>query len=114
MSKLKMHIAYTLSIIATVMVFVTNISPANLHTRALQDRGAQPGCSSTCISHVQPAITSEATNKKDKDEKEPSPPVFTWVESPASLLALYVVAFVFFLVSIDRHRGQVLTTRLRF
>lgn len=113
--RIKKYARFSLSLLATVLVLSTSVSAASLsHTKPTQDRGIQQGCSSVCISHVQPAVVSDTNNKKEKEDKEPTPPLFTWIDSRYSILALYLISFVLFLVFIDRHRQFILTTNLRF
>ena len=108
-------IGSTVSVILAVLLFSINIAGAGLsHAKVAQEKGIQQGCSNVCVSHAQAAVVGDSTNKKEKEDKEPTPPSFTWVDSPYSLLALYVVPFVFLIVFIDRHRQSLLTTHLRF
>lgn len=114
-NKVGRYFRYCVTLFIAVLVFSTNISASSLsHIKPVQEKGVQQGCSSICISHTPAAVVGDSTNKKDKEEKEPAPPAFTWIDSPYSLLALYLAPFVFFLIFIDRHRQLLLTTRLRF
>lgn len=103
------------SVILAVLLFSINIAGVGLsHAKVAQEKGIQQGCSNVCTSHSPAAVIGDSTNKKDKEDKEPTPPSFTWIESPYSLLALYLAPFVLLLVFIDRHRQSLLTTHLRF
>lgn len=71
-------------------------------------------CSFACHGHAQNAAQLINSQKEDDDDKKPAPLITSWLISSVNLLLLYTVPFVILFVFIDRHREQLLTTRLRF
>ena len=71
-------------------------------------------CASACHGHTQVTAQLANSQKEDDDDKKPTPIISSWLLSPVSLILLYTAPFVILLVFIDRHRQQLLTSRLRF
>lgn len=102
-----------LVIAVATSLFVCDLAATShsLNTSSLKDSQA---CASACHGHAQTTAQLANSQKEDDDDEKPNPIISSWLMSPASLALLYTAPFVILFVFIDRHRKQLLTTRLRF
>jgi hypothetical protein len=87
---------------------------AYAHANMTQTNSAMANCQSSCTSHAQLLATNSQTKHDENDEKEPSPPLFSWIKQATDLSLLYGT-FVFTAYWIfSKSRKVHLTTQLRF
>ncbi|MGY4893332.1 MAG: hypothetical protein ACO1N2_01395 [Candidatus Saccharimonadota bacterium] len=84
------------------------------HNGAVFSKSSVQGCQTSCTSHAQLLAVNSQTKNDEDDEKEPTPPLFSWAKQAIDLLLLYG-AFVFTAYWIFTKLQKIhLTTQLRF
>lgn len=84
------------------------------HNGTVFSKSSVQGCQISCTSHAQLLAVNGQTKNDEDDEKEPTPPSFSWVKQALDLSLLYG-AFIFtaYWVFIKLQKIH-LTTQLRF
>lgn len=94
-----------------VLLITCSLGVLSSHTSEASQQ--KVSCSSSCHSHGQAtAINSQAN--KDEDDKEPTPPPFSWFQVPVNLALLYVMPVFGVLWFVSNKQKILLTTQLRF
>jgi hypothetical protein len=84
------------------------------HNGTVFSKSSVQGCQTSCTSHAQLLAVNSQTKNDEDDEKEPSPPLFSWVEQAVDLSLLYsVFIFTAYWIFIKLQKIH-LTTQLRF
>lgn len=74
---------------------------------------SQFSCASHCLSHTQPVANAGPVDDLKKDDHEPSPPDYSWLQTPASILLLYVVTAILAFWLLEERKRILLTIQLR-
>ncbi len=84
------------------------------HNGTVLSKGSTQGCQTSCTSHAQLLAVNSQTKNDEDDEKEPTPPLFSWVKQALDLSLLYGT-FIFTAYWVFRKLQKIhLTTQLRF
>ena len=84
------------------------------HNGTVLSKSSTQGCQTSCTSHAQLLTVNSQTKNDEDDEKEPTPPLFSWVKQALDLSLLYG-AFIFTAYWVFRKLQKIhLTTQLRF
>ncbi len=84
------------------------------HNGTVFSKSSTQGCQTSCTSHAQLLAVNSQTKNDEDDEKEPTPPLFSWVKQAVDLSLVYG-AFVFTAYWIFTKLQKIhLTTQLRF
>ncbi len=74
-----------------VGLFLTFCSIATFSAHGNSVKSAKAGCSISCHSDGQHSGTNFQKREVDEDDKEPTPPLFTWPQVSADLGLLYIL-----------------------
>lgn len=98
------------------LLMIVSVLFAGFYTHSAMGSGNDfvQNCQSSCTSHAQLLAVNSQTKHDEDDEKEPSPPLFSWIKQAVDLSLLYG-AFIFTAYWIFTKLRKVhLTTQLRF
>lgn len=84
------------------------------HSSIVFTKSSAQGCLTSCSSHAQLLAVNSQTKYDEDDEKEPAPPLYSWIKQAVDLSLLYGM-FIFTAYWIFNKLQKIhLTTQLRF
>lgn len=105
-------LALVLLAVTTVIFGIVGMFPRHEPTNASSLVG-QFSCASHCLSHAQPVTNTGPVDDLKKDDHEPSPPDYSWLQTPESILLLYVVTAILAFWLLEERKRILLTIQLR-
>lgn len=101
-------------LIRSLIILLVLFTSMYAHNGAVFSKSSVQGCQTSCTSHAQLLAVNSQTKNDEDDEKEPTPPLFSWVKQALDLSLLYG-AFIFTAYWIFIKLQKIhLTTQLRF
>lgn len=100
------------TVLFSVLLLLCSVGVYTAHTT--NDSQQKASCNASCHSHGQNLVINNLVNEEDDDDKEPTPPLAYWLQSPMNLVLLYVIPIVAALWFISKQKKIALTSQLRF